>query len=201
MSARLDPTLAERVSALLAPLEAGAVGDGAAARPAHADVHVVAPERLPAPARALLVHDDGLTPTLERHLGCRLALRVLAERRVGAELFRHVQLVDAGAGRLASFGAIHLVLDRFAADARARILDGRVPLGTILREHAVAHARRVSGFFEIEGARLPHARLQANGAAPLHGRHSVLVSPAGELMAEVVEVLPPPAAPRSRHPA
>lgn len=188
MSAHLDPTLAVRVSALLAPLADG--GDGAVARPAPAAVRVVAPERLPEPARALLVHDDGLTPTLERYLGCRLALRVLSDRRVGAQLFRHVQLVDAGAGRLASFGAIHLILDRFAPDARTRILDGRVPLGTILREHAVAHARRVSGFFEIDAGDLPPGALPGSAGSRLHGRHSVLSSATGEVMAEVVEVLP-----------
>ena len=48
--------------------------------------------------------------------------------------------------------------------------------------------------FEIAPVRLPHAGLGVgNGPERLHGRHSVLVSAAAELMAEVVEILPPAA--------
>lgn len=186
MSTNPPSDLAVRICALLAPLAGSENGRA----PEPSDLMVLAAQAIPEPARRLLVHEDGLTPTLERHWGRTLELHVLVESRTQAELWRHVHLVTAGDRRLVSFGAIHLALERFSPRARAPILESRVPLGTILREHAVAHRRRVSGFFAIAPTRLPHAGLgTGNVAARLHGRHSVLVSPAGEAMAEVVEIL------------
>ena len=187
MNASAPAELATRICALLAPLAASERGRA----PGPAEVVLLAARGIPEPARRLLAHEDGLTPTLELHWGRTLELHVLAERRTGAELWRHVHLVTTGDRRLASFGAIRLALERFPPRARVLILEGRVPLGTILREYAVAHRRRVSGFFEIAPVRLPHAGLGVgNGPERLHGRHSVLVSAAAELMAELAEILP-----------
>lgn len=188
MNVTSAPRLAQRVSALLRPITAGA----ATATPEPPEVRIVAAGEVPEPQRTLLVHGDGMTPTLERHWGCRLELRVVADLRSGADLVRHVHLVTADQGRLASFGAIRLDLGRFPEQARLSIVANQLPLGTILREHGVAHRRLVSGFFEITADRLPHARLSCEGSTRLHGRHSVLLSPEAEVMAEVVEILPAP---------
>lgn len=148
-------------------------------------------DRIPQPSRDLLVHDEGLTPTLEAYWKRSLYLRPLAVRRDGDLLTRQVVLVASEIDRPVGFGAIRMNLDRFEETARSRIVACRTPLGTILREQGVEHKRRLSGFFQVDSDVLAGIGFDVGEHQTLYGRHNVLLSSSDQVMAEVVDILPP----------
>ncbi len=173
----------ETVKSLLWPLS-DFWTDEAAVR----EVEAIDAENIPQPYRGLLDHDRDMTPTLEKVWKAELHLDVLANLRVRDHLIRHVILRTAE-GRPAAFGAIRIRLPMFPEEARTRILEGRAPLGTILREHAIPHSAAPTGFFRTEPNALTRQAFGATDAAVHYGRHNELRGPEG-LLAEVVEILP-----------
>src|SRR2546429_46197 len=91
-------------------------------------------EAVPEPYKALLVHREDMTPTLERFHRQDIHLRVLGRRRNDDEYFREVVLLLDGSDQPVEFGAIKINLKLFSAAARAQILEERRPLGHILEE-------------------------------------------------------------------
>ncbi len=148
-------------------------------------------EEVPEPYHTLLVHQNDMTPTLERFHGDTIHLRVLGRRRKGGEYFREVVLLLNGTEKPVEFGAIKIYLDRFPAPARELILAERRPLGTILRECAITHDSRPKAFLKVASDKLIASVLGFTGAHVLWGRCNTLLNPAGELLAEIVEILAP----------
>ena len=71
------------------------------------ETKIVAPYEIPLPYRAMLVHEDDMTITLERHYGDRVILRALSTFASGAWYYRRVLLVTSIPGarsRWAPFG-------------------------------------------------------------------------------------------------
>src|SRR5688572_8937890 len=62
-------------------------------------VGAIAPDDIPQPYRSLLVHQNDMTLTLERHFGGRVALRALATFTNGPWYFRRVLLAQEYTGR------------------------------------------------------------------------------------------------------
>src|SRR5437016_9073765 len=91
-------------------------------------------EAVPQPYKRLLVHQDDMTPTLEKFHRRDIHLRLLGRRRKGNGYFREVVLLLDGTDQPVEFGAIKIYLDRFAAEARRHILEEQRPLGHILHE-------------------------------------------------------------------
>jgi len=155
----------------------------------------LSPTEIPEPYRNLLVHDRDMTSTLEGFHGEAMALRQLVRELRGPVLYRRVVLVGAESGKAAEFGAIAIWVDRFAAGARAEILAGRRPLGSILARHGVDYLSRPRAFFQLRPNAEIGALLGLDGdlspRPPLYGRQNDLVTPGGEALAEVVEILPP----------
>src|SRR5207247_9654503 len=79
-------------------------------------------EAVPQPYKQLLVHQNDMTPTLEKFHGRDIHLRLLGRRRKGDRYFREVILLLDGTDEPVEFGAIKLYLDRFVAEARRQIL-------------------------------------------------------------------------------
>ncbi|MEM8962159.1 MAG: hypothetical protein AAGD38_11820 [Acidobacteriota bacterium] len=167
-------------------------------RPAHAsddsDASTVKPLRgdaLPAPIRGLLDHPRDMTSTLQTFFGEVPTLRVMAHRRNGTWLERHVQLLGRDSEAVLEVGAIRIFLDRFPFVARVAILEGERPLGGILADEAIAHRSHPQGFFRLDASAHLAAELGFTPrATTLYGRHNELIGDSG-LLAEVVEVLPP----------
>jgi chorismate-pyruvate lyase len=151
----------------------------------------VAGDDVPEPYRTLLVHDDDMTPTLEKFHGARLHLRVLGRRRRGDVYFREVVLLTDGANRPVEFGAIKINLALFSPQARTHILEECRPLGAILGEDRIAHTSRPKAFLRLASDRLIADALQITGAKVLFGRRNTLFDHQGFPFAEIVEILPP----------
>ncbi len=150
------------------------------------------PLEMPAGARALLVHDGDMTPTLEAYHGEALTLRVLDSRLEGASCFvREVVLLTRDTGRAVEFGAIRIHLDAFPAQARHDVLACRRPLGGLLTDHGIPHASAPTLFFRLWADEVVRGALGLTGEPVLFGRCNTLRDPGGRTLAQVVEVLPP----------
>jgi len=146
---------------------------------------------MPEPYRSLLVHNRDMTPTLERAHDRRIRLRVLRSTVADDVLSRQVVLVAEGSEIPVAFGASKIHLEHFPEDARPLVLEGKQPLGAILRSQGIAHAGRPEVFLEVTADALIHDVLGLTEPARLYGRRNMLVDAAGRTLAEVVEILPP----------
>src|SRR6185295_3635482 len=68
-------------------------------------------EEVPEPYKTLLVHQNDMTPTLEKFHGRDIHLRVIGRRRKGNKYYREVVLLTDGENKPVEFGAIKINLD------------------------------------------------------------------------------------------
>ena len=157
---------------------------------ARPDVTFVAAAELPEEERHLLVHDTDMTPRLREYHGSPIDLEVHARSRVGDYLVRASVLTRRRDGRPVEFGAIGIHLSALPPQARALVMEGRVPFGAILEQEEVTHSSHPRGFFRIAvDARLAEL-LGAKAGEVLYGRCNELRCEDGKVLADVVEVLP-----------
>jgi hypothetical protein len=149
------------------------------------------PDAVPEPQRALLVHDEDMTPTLEAAYGARIHLRVLRYSISNNVMSRLVVLALDESEEAVEVGAIRIFLDRLPEAARSCVLGLRQPFGSILREFGVTHYSHPSAYFEVAPDALMAQVLSSNGAQALYGRRNILHDAEGRVLAEVVEILPP----------
>ena len=150
---------------------------------------VVAPDDIPLPYRALLVHDSDMTLTLERHFGGRVVLRPLSTFSLGGSYFRRVLLVQEYAGQPVEMGAIRMELDAFDAPLRRQILDNEIPLGSILRDRRFEYASRVKAFLQLRPNPEMMGVFWMREPRVLYGRRTEIVR-RGRKIGDIVEVLP-----------
>ena len=148
-------------------------------------------EDIPEPYRSLLVHSRDMTPTLERHYADTIQLRVIGRRLDGEALSRLVVLELQRDCSPVEFGAIVIHLNQFPVEARDVILECRRPLGTVLALHEIPHYSRPRGYIRVKSDPLIQGALACHGPGPLYGRQNVLRTPDGQILAEVLEILPP----------
>jgi len=87
---------------------------------------------VPEPFSELLVHNDHMTSRLRAHHGQPVALRVLDEVHEDPLYRRKILLTLEGTERVIEFGVVRIDFRFTPPDARAAILDQRVPLGDVL---------------------------------------------------------------------
>ena len=144
--------------------------------------------RIPTPYTTLLVHENDMTRTLERHVGGPVTIRVLSAVVAGRWYSRRVLIVDASTGQPVAMAAIRIRIDAFSAQTRARILKGQTPLGRVLREGKVDYVTRPSAFFEVA----PNAEMMGLFWMPepraLYGRQTQMMI-ADTRIGTIVEIL------------
>ena len=151
----------------------------------------VDPAKMPEPYRSLLVHNNDMTPTLSAFHARIIHLRVLSREHRDGYYFREVVLVADGSNQPVEFGAIRIHLAQFAPAARRHILDERIPLGELLRVHAVTHSSRPKAFFRLKADALIRNALGLTRPERLYGRRNSLLDTTERPLADVVEILPP----------
>src|SRR5204863_6074692 len=110
------------------------------------EVTVIEGSAVPEPYQTLLVHNGDMTPALESFHKGTIHLRLMQTRQEKDAYFREVLLLLDGSDKPVEFGAIKINLEHFDAASRADILQGRRPLGTIMRQQHVAHTSRPVAF-------------------------------------------------------
>src|SRR5262245_38177094 len=101
-------------------------------------IEQVTGDEVPEPYRTLLVHNDDMTPTLEKFFRESLHLRVFRREYRNDFYYREVTLVLDSNEQPVEFGAIKINLALFSPDARRQIREERLPLGHILEQCAIA---------------------------------------------------------------
>ncbi len=151
---------------------------------------IVAPHQIPMPYRSLLVHEDDMTITLERHFGGRVVLRALSTFMHGAWYFRRVLLVQEYSGRPVEMGAIRMKLNAFGARLKKQILENEVPLGRILRDGSFKYISQARAFLAITPNPEMMGVFWLREPRTLYGRRTEIVRD-GNKIGDIVEVLPP----------
>ncbi len=154
-------------------------------------VRAIPAAEVPEPYRRLLVHNTDMTSTLEGFHGDSIHLEVQSRRRVGNELWREVVLRLDASGAPVEFGAIRIRIDLFPENSREEILGCHRPLGAILNASGIAYTSRPTSFFAFEPDPFIREALHLDSEATLYGRCNALRNEAGEVLAEIVEILPP----------
>ncbi len=154
-------------------------------------VEAVDGREVPEPYRTLLVHKKDMTPTLESFHGHRIELRVLDRHLEGNAYSRLVDLTLIGSGTVVEFGAIMINLALFPPIAREIVLQGHVPLGTILAEYEIEHSSCPQAYISVEPDAYIQQALDMDHPIPLYGRRNWLLTPDGKILADILELLPP----------
>lgn len=148
-------------------------------------------EEMPEPYRSLLVHQNDMTPTLEKFHGGTIHVHVLRREQRNGFYFREVVLEKDADDAPVEFGAIKINLSLFESKARQLILGEREPLGHILASCGVLHSSRPKAYLKIEADELIGHALRVARRTTLYGRRNTLFDPQNQSLAEIVEILPP----------
>ena len=146
---------------------------------------------MPEPYRSLLVHDSDMTPTLEAAYGQTIHLRVLKHSLRGSVFSRQVLLVVEDDATAVEFGGIKIYLEHLPAQARRLVLEKKQPLGTILHAQRVPHESHPSAYLRVKSDPVMREALALAKPRVLYGRCNKLSDPSGNVLAQVVEILPP----------
>jgi chorismate-pyruvate lyase len=146
---------------------------------------------MPEPYRSLLVHPNDMTSTLEKFHGDRIHLRLHGKRQIENDYFREVVLQLDASRKPVEFGAIHIHLDLFPAEARHWILQEYLPLGRILNENAIQYTSSPVAFLRFASDKLINELLGLTGVQFLYGRRNRLLDAKKRPLAEIIEILPP----------
>jgi hypothetical protein len=151
--------------------------------------NTIAPDEIPSPYRSMLVHDNDMTSTLERHYGGRVVLRALSTFSSGAWYFRRVLLVQEYTGRPVEMGAIRIKIDAFGPHLKAAILKNEVPLGRILADGQFDYVSRVRDYLAMTSNPEMMGVFWMREPRTLYGRRTEIIH-AGRKIGDIVEVLP-----------
>lgn len=145
---------------------------------------------LPDVPRRLLVHDHGMTATLEAFWGEQMRLSVLHTEEVGTLLRRHVLLSGADSGMPAELGLIEIRLDALPPGALFAVRQRRIPFGAILSACGVSFKSRPAGFLRLVANEELARLLRITPGSAIHGRATTLYAQAdGRVLANAVELL------------
>ena len=154
-------------------------------------IEAVEGDDVPEPYKSLLVHQDDMTPTLEKFHGERIHLSVLSRQQRDDFYFREVVLLLDKSDKPVEFGAIKINLALFPPPARKEILDERRPLGTLLADYSITHTSRPKAFLRVQSDDFINSALKLDKSQWLYGRRNTLWDPHQRPLAEILEILPP----------
>lgn len=152
---------------------------------------LLAGDKLPEPYRGLLAHQRDMTGALERFHNRGIHLRIL-DRWHDSEgcYWRETVLELDGSDQPVEYGAIRIFVARFPDPWRAQILAERRPLGSLLNESGLRYTSRPTAFFRLAPDPFISAAFRLRQPARHYGRQNTLRGEKGEVLAEIVEILP-----------
>lgn len=145
------------------------------------------------PSRSLLAHQSDMTSTLEKFHNDTLRIQLIDRHVHENEYYREVLLVLERAGTRAGLGATKINLGLFPAAAQQEILQEKQPLGKILTTSGVPFSSRPSAYFRVVSDEFISDALQVDKGTLLFGRRNSLFDSFERPLAEIVEILAPPA--------
>jgi hypothetical protein len=152
-------------------------------------VEEISPKDIPPPYRSLLVHENDMTLTLERHFGGRVMLRTLSTFATDLWYTRRVLLVQEYSGRPVEMGASRLKIAGFKPRIRSQILRNEVPLGRLLRDGGVDFKSQPRVFLSVRPNQEMMGVFWMRESKILYGRQTEMFHDAVKI-GDIVEVLP-----------
>jgi hypothetical protein len=146
---------------------------------------------VPEPYHTLLVHERDMTRTLEQFHAGVIHLRVLSSHHEADAYWRESVLELDGSNQPIEYGAIKIHLNRFPEPWRTQILEERRPLGGILNASGIRYVSRPTAYLRFTPDKFITCALHFSGPAVLFGRQNTLRNAQGEVLAEIIEILPP----------
>ncbi len=154
-------------------------------------VEIAPPETLPEAERKLLVHEGDMTSALMQFHKSALHLEVLRCETRGESYLRAVVLHLNESDEAVEFGAIKIQLDLLPSGVRRAIIEGRLPMGQILKDFKVNYTSRPKAFLKVLPDAFIRKALRMLGSPVVWGRRNTLSLPERGPFAEIVEILPP----------
>ena len=152
-------------------------------------VEEVSPKDIPPPYRSLLVHENDMTLTLERHFGGRVVLRTLSTSASAAWYMRRVLLVQEYSGRPVEMGASRLKIGAFKPRVRNLIFRNEIPLGRLLRDSGVDFKSQPRVFISVVPNQEMMGVFWMRDERVLYGRQTEMFLE-GVKIGDIVEILP-----------
>src|ERR1051326_8941174 len=153
-------------------------------------IEQIADDAAPEPYRALLVHSNDMTPTMEAFHKSQIHLEILRSERRGGFYFREVVLRLNHDEKPVEFGGNKIYLGMFPEEAQELILLEQAPLGRILKECAIKHHTEAKAFLRVESDEIINNAFELTQPTTLYGRKAVISDLHGKPLSEIVEILP-----------
>ena len=155
------------------------------------EVRFIEAARIPLYYRQLLDHSHDMTSTLQRFHGEEIRVHMLESRQDDVRYQREVLLVTRDTRRTVEFGAIEILLELFPVGAQREIFRAEMPLGAILQSFGIEYQSHPRAFLEIESDDVMNAALTLSQSQTLYGRCNEITNKEGQILAGIVEILPP----------
>ena len=155
------------------------------------EVRFIEASHMPPAYRRLLDHSHDMTSTLQRYHGEEIRVHVLESRQDDIRYQREVLLVTRDTRRTVEFGAIQILLEPFPLAAQREIFRAEMPLGAILQSFGIEYQSHPRAFLEIQSDDVMNAALTLSHTQTLYGRCNEITNKEGQVLAGIVEILPP----------
>lgn len=168
-------------------------------------LQLIDPSTFPSPYDDLLSPPHNMTPTLEKYFASSLHLDVLQQIYNGETqcIHRWIRLI-LPSQQAVEFGSIIIYLQHIPRHLHPSIVEGRIPFGRILIDNNIQQQKQPKDFFTIiadehikrifqhesESSSHPLLIPHISIGSILYGRCNIIRNDVGELIAEVVELLP-----------
>ena len=147
-------------------------------------------DRVPQPARQLLVHDRDMTTTLATFHESPLRVEILQSLITDGLYIREVFLRTTASDTIVEYGVIGIALEQFTPEQQHAITSGAAPLGALLHRFQIPFVSAPIGFFAVCGEALAATPLRPPKSSTCHGRFNRLSRASGESLAWILEILP-----------
>lgn len=154
-------------------------------------MEVVHSSDIPPPIHQVLVHNSDMTSKLSFFYQGEIRIHALHKEFKEPYLLREVILKKEENNQPVEYGAIQIDLSNLPEAAQAKILEFRTPFGAILKQFDVLYKSKPTLFFKVLADSYLIDLLQIKEQQWLFGRSNVLMKDNGEVLADVVEILPP----------
>lgn len=155
-----------------------------------ADCTVVAAEEVPEPYHGLLVHEHHMTVTVEEYHRGHVNVQILAKRKDHDIYARKILLTLQKTGQVVQYGIVRIRLQYCDPEVRARILEGKTPLGRILIEHNVLRRIEPTAFLRVTFRPSMMAWFDLDKPLPTYGRLAYIHCD-GKPAVELLEIVAP----------
>ena len=153
------------------------------------EVEAIDAEEIPQPYKDLLVHNNDMTRTLERHHNGPIIVRALSNFQEAGQFYRRVLLAKEESGQPVEMGAIRIRLNSLPKEHRARILENHTPLGRVLLDAGIVETTRPIAYLRLKPNPEMMGVFWMKEPKPLYGRRT-LIGIGDADVADIVEILP-----------